>query len=150
MNYVDSLELMFKDGVDNLWRSVNAMPEDKIIWRPAEGSRTARELLEELVSTTVYSISLIHPQENPAKESEDKADLNTKTVAELETEHRSAVVEFLKAVAAFPEEKLSETMDLPWGTMSFFQIISYPYWNLVYHWGQIGYIQTMYGDQEMH
>jgi hypothetical protein len=29
-------------------------------------------------------------------------------------------------------------------------VILSPYWQLVYHTGQVNYIQTLYGDRELH
>jgi hypothetical protein len=40
---------------------------------------------------------------------------------------------------------------MPWGAkMTFAELLFLNYWNLVYHQGQIAYIQTLYGDREMH
>jgi hypothetical protein len=33
--------------------------------------------------------------------------------------------------------------------MTFEDCIAYIYWNTAYHWGQLMYVQTMYGDKEM-
>ena len=129
MTYADTLEKLVSDALESLWRSVKAMPEDKLTWRPEAECRTALELLEELAMTTAYCAKLIELKKNP--------------------EMPEGVAAYLAAVKAFPEAELSETIDLPWGKNTFFQTISYPYWNLVYHWGQINYIQTMYGDKQM-
>jgi len=146
LDSVDALKMMFDDGVDSLWRTIKAMPADKLDWRPAEGTRTTREILEELVMTTPFSAELIHTMKVPEM-AEQKY---PQDIAELEKMYRASVDDFIKAVREFPEDKLQEKMDLPWGAMTFFQMITYPYWNLMYHWGQISYLQTMYGDKEMH
>ena len=47
-------------------------------------------------------------------------------------------------------------MDLPFGpggsmqTFTVAELTEYPRWNANYHQGQIGYIQTLYGDRDMH
>ncbi|MBU6389891.1 hypothetical protein KGQ71_05255, partial [Patescibacteria group bacterium] len=101
-----------------------------------------------LVYTTTYSAELIRSQKNPEMPESGKE--ISMTVKDLEAAHREAVEEYLRAVRQFPEGNLHDTIKLPWGEMNFLQIIFYPYWNLVYHWGQISYLQTMYGDKEMH
>ena len=98
--------------------------------------------------TTEYSIDLVKNQAAPGM-STGFPD-QPKDLAELEEKHRKAAKELAAAVAAFPAEKLSDELELPWGTMSFLQCIGYAYWNMMYHYGQIGYIQTMYGDTEFH
>jgi hypothetical protein len=42
---------------------------------------------------------------------------------------------------------------LPWNAdakMTTADMMFFPYWNLVYHVGQINYIQLLLGDTEMH
>ena len=148
MNYEDVLEVMFEDGLDSLWRGVKAMPEDKLDWQPSPEARTVRQLLEEVVMTTAYSAKLVLQQKDPGMSEEGGED--PKSLADMENAHRANVKEFMAAVREFPEAKLQDSIELPWGTMTFLQVITYPYWNLMYHWGQISYLQTMYGDKEMH
>lgn len=148
MNYVDALEAWMDNGTNDLWRNVKAMPEDKLTWKAAETSRTARELIEELVYVMPYNITVAKTLQEPKGEMDTS--LGDKSLAELEKQHRAYIKEFIAAVREFPEEKLHEKMTLPWGEMFYLDILSYPYWNLMYHIGQIAYIQTLYGDKEMH
>ena len=47
-------------------------------------------------------------------------------------------------------------MELPFGPggsmkpFTIAEMADYPRWNFTYHLGQIGYIQTLYGDNAMH
>ena len=148
MDYVTSLELMMKDGVDSLWRTVRAMPDDKLDWRPEETARTTRELLEEIVTTLPWNMDFVKTQKAP--EWHDSSTDKKMTLEELEKTHRDYVTKFMAVVKEFPEKDLQKSNELPWGKMTFFDVIMYPYWNMIYHWGQISYLQTMYGDKEMH
>ena len=59
----------------------------------------------------------------------------------------------LMAISDFPEGKLDEEITLPFGggmTMTMADLLGLPYWNTVYHLGQINQIQLMLGDREMH
>jgi uncharacterized damage-inducible protein DinB len=49
------------------------------------------------------------------------------------------------AIKATPDEDLGIEVMMPWGPMTLAQIISYPYWNMSYHEGQINYIASMLG-----
>ena len=147
MDYSQAFAELLKDGADNLWRAVNAMPAEKLDWRPAADARTAREVLEEIVSVNPYIIGLLKEQKNPAEMEQPEL---SKDMDELEKLHRRLLVDLSKAIADFPADKLHDTIDLPWGNQSFLQVIAYSYWNLMYHYGQIAYIQTMYGDKEVH
>jgi uncharacterized damage-inducible protein DinB len=147
MNYYDVLSKELAVGTEDLWRNVGAMPADKLTWKPAETSRTAQELIEEIVSATVYNTAVL-----TTKTSADDAWVSVagKSLKELEQLQRAGVAEFLAAVKEFPESEYTEQITLPWGAMTYFDVMSYNYWNLMYHIGQIAYIQTLYGDKEMH
>lgn len=55
----------------------------------------------------------------------------------------------LKAIRAFPAERLEEKVVEPWGYETNFQdLVMYQYWNTVWHTGQIAYIQTLLGDKQ--
>lgn len=149
MNYAEVLSEQLQQGVDSVWRTVKAMPTEKLDWRPEESARTTRELMEELLNTTIYSIKLVEAQKYPGDDA-FPTEAAPKDLAELEKAHRASVEAYLKVLKTFPESKLEEKLDLPWGNSTFFHTLNYPYWNLIYHWGQISYLQTMYGDKETH
>ena len=55
----------------------------------------------------------------------------------------------IKAIRAFPSERLAEAVTEPWGyETSFLDLVMYQYWNTVWHTGQIAYIQTLLGDRK--
>lgn len=148
MTYAEALSKMMEDGTESLWRNVAAMPEDKISWKPEETSRSTRELLEELANTLGYTTACLAAKDEP----KDFAwgDLSAKSLQELEEMHRMEVKKFCEQNASLSDEDLAVMVTLPWGHMSLLQVSSYAYWNLMYHLGQIAYIQTLYGDKEMH
>jgi hypothetical protein len=56
-------------------------------------------------------------------------------------------------IRAFPESDLNDTIHLPFfggRDFTFESIMGVFLWNLNYHYGQIAYIQTLYGDHSMH
>jgi hypothetical protein len=53
------------------------------------------------------------------------------------------------AIIAFPEAEMNDEITLPWGTYTLAAVMGFPAWNLNYHFGQINYIQTLYGDFSM-
>ena len=147
MEYSEAFIKGLEDGVDSLWRSVEAMPEDKLDWKPSETARSTREILGEVATITGQTAqAMIDVKFDMTGEGggEKPTDL-----VELEKVHREGVELYKKAIKGFPEAELATEMDLPWGKMSWLDVITYVYWNTEYHWGQINYIQTMYGDQEM-
>jgi hypothetical protein len=56
-------------------------------------------------------------------------------------------------VLAMPDERLAETKWLPFNggrDHTYLEMLEYPRWNATYHLGQVAYIQTLYGDREIH
>ena len=61
----------------------------------------------------------------------------------------SSTQALVAAVRGFPEDKLSETIVLPFGpgmTKTFAQMFEMPNWNMAYHEGQINYIKNLYEE----
>ena len=54
------------------------------------------------------------------------------------------------AIAKQDDSVLGKTFELPFGTFPGAVIISIPAWNMIYHAGQINYVQRLYGDIEFH
>jgi uncharacterized damage-inducible protein DinB len=147
MTHVDALELWFNDGMGDLWRNVRAMPDEKLDWKPSETSRSARELMEEIVSVMPYNIGVLKEQKSPEMAWDDT---KNKSIDQLEAELTKTSADFFAVARAFPEEMLMEDVVLPWTTLKFVEMMAYPYWNMMYHIGQITYIQTLYGDEDIH
>jgi hypothetical protein len=77
-------------------------------------------------------------------------DTKNKSIDQLEAELTKTSADFFAVARAFPEEMLMEDVVLPWTTLKFVEMMAYPYWNMMYHIGQITYIQTLYGDEDIH
>ena len=73
------------------------------------------------------------------------------TVGDAEKCLREGTAKLLTMIREMPDDKLAEKIDLPWGvTWTLAEVANMHDWNLVYHVGQINYIQTLLGDFEMH
>ncbi|RYG43097.1 hypothetical protein EON79_17645 [bacterium] len=76
-----------------------------------------------------------------------------KTVEDCEAVCLEKLPALFEAILAIPDEKFKETRWLPFQggrDFTFEEMMDYPRWNFNYHLGQIGYIQTLYGDMEDH
>jgi hypothetical protein len=56
----------------------------------------------------------------------------------------------MDAIQSVSEDQTAEEIQTPWGGYSLARCCLHAYWNMVYHEGQINYIQTLYGDFEEH
>ena len=68
------------------------------------------------------------------------------TLARLE---RSGA-ELVAAILAISDEDTADVIATPWEEYSVADCCLHAYWNMVYHEGQINYIQTLYGDTDEH
>ena len=48
-------------------------------------------------------------------------------------------------IRSVQDEDLGIEIQMPWGPFTLAQILSYPYWNMSYHEGQINYIASILG-----
>lgn len=54
------------------------------------------------------------------------------------------------AIGKLDESALGQTFDVGFGKFPGAMVVSIPAWNMIYHCGQVNYIQTLYGDKEFH
>jgi hypothetical protein len=94
-----------------------------------------------------YNIGVLKEQKSPEMAWDDT---KNKSIDQLEAELTKTSADFFAVARAFPEEMLMEDVVLPWTTLKFVEMMAYPYWNMMYHIGQITYIQTLYGDEDIH
>jgi hypothetical protein len=142
-----------REASEGLARSLRAMPAEKTTWKPLDVGRDAVDQAVECAGFNLLGAKCLTTREDPkidlAAFEQMKAENNTpeKALALLDR----ATTSLVAAIEAFPPEHLDDTVTMPWGMkMTFAELLFLNYWNLVYHQGQIAYIQTLYGDREMH
>lgn len=142
--------------VEALFSTVKAMPADKLDWKPMGKGRSALDQVRECaqaptwVSTLLEKRQFVVDQERYQEMVEERSGWDLESCERLCRENTAALV---KAIESFPEEDMMKTIAVPLGDnleWSFLDIMNLHYWNTVYHIGQINYIQTLYGDKEMH
>jgi hypothetical protein len=136
-------------------RSLAAMPPDRQTWRPLNEGRSALEQVQECIAINYWVADMLTSRAVPPLDREQ----HEKLVAEYADAEkaRTGIVASATVVSAaiesFPPEHLDDTLEMPFQpgmVQSFAQILLMAYWNMAYHNGQINYVQTLYGDREMH
>jgi hypothetical protein len=56
-----------------------------------------------------------------------------------------AIPKVVETIGKTHDSDLGIEIEMPCGAMTLEQIVSYPYWNMCYHEGQINYIASMLG-----
>ena len=144
-----------RESAKSLIRIVNATAPDKIEWSPLNEGRTVLDMVQECVVISVLSQDTFSKCVQPEFDFElfgkmqAQYDTIEKAIAALETNSEALA----KILEVFPEDKLGVTIHLPFGpgmTKTFAEFMMMPVHNMIYHYGQINYIQTLYGDKDMH
>jgi uncharacterized damage-inducible protein DinB len=148
MTASDFLAHLLRKQTDGLFEAVRELPADKLDWKPAPESRSALDQLQEIA--TVFdgipdAITNRKLDFSPEKMAEWQAKRQQLTNLEaLEKMARAAtdrLIEFAKTVK--PEE-WNDPVEMPWpGDFRVADLLSYHYWNMAYHQGQIYYIGTL-------
>ncbi len=139
-------------------RSAPFVPSEKRNWSPMGAARTTVDMVQECCEAmeifTNYMKTGQMPQLTPevfAKRTEAIKKSPPK-LEELFPRLQKSTEEYAQTIEKFPAEKLTQMVTSPFGgqQMPLIQLVSLPAFNLIYHWGQINYVQSMLGDMEMH
>lgn len=127
---------------------------DKATWSPLDEGRTALDQVAEcaLISGAMVDVLKVFkmPDFTPEMMEEferSKAALDVDGAIAKLRENTAALCDVIRAV---PDSELGNQMKFwgpePWLISS---VLNYHNWNMVYHIGQLNYIQTLYGDKTM-
>ncbi|MDQ2985282.1 MAG: hypothetical protein M3R13_01005 [Armatimonadota bacterium] len=140
------------------FKYAKAVSAERLEWKPLDEGRSTLDICRELAMCPEWAESIISGQEMPEWNEETIAAVKTqqeqwKTVEDCETECNRRMESLFAMYRDMPDERLTETKWLPYdGGRDFTmpEMMEYPRWNFNYHLGQIAYLQTLYGDREMH
>jgi hypothetical protein len=158
MRIQDLVVIMTEGATHSLFDYVRAMPEDKLRWKPAGGSRHALDILQECAQSPTWSATIAENRRWPdfdpdERERRRKERQEWDTIDKCEQVIRENNKKLFAVVRDFPDSELDTKIDLPFEEgmqLTLAQILMGQYWNLTWHIGQIAYIQTMYGDMNMY
>jgi hypothetical protein len=140
--------------VDGLIRNVKAMPDDKVSWQPLDAGRSGLDQLQEcaIICGMATAVLKAHafPADFQAEYGRQMAEIDTIDRAVTRLKENSAALEL--TILALPDADLEKTVSMPWSPepSTLAELLFMNYWNTVYHIGQVSYVQTLYGDKEMH
>jgi len=149
---------MTMEALIGLFRAARNVPEDKRDWVPMGAARSVNAQLAECVVSPEVQSKLINgePEESimeayhaNIERIQEISALPFDDMYEIARFSYEALGEIIRLVL---DEDLEDRFQLPFnGGMDATRadLIFIPYWNLVYHTGQINYIQLLLGDTEM-
>ena len=147
-----------KAAAAEAFKCAKATASDKIDWAPMDNGRSVLDQCRELAMCPTWAKAIIANEPMPEPTEEGLAAMRAeqeqwKTVEDCEAECNKRLETLFDLYRNMPDEQLAETKWLPYdGGRDFTmpEMMDYPRWNFNYHLGQIAYIQTLYGDKDMH
>ena len=158
MSYQDNIITATENAIESIFRSARAMPAEKIDWSPLAEGRTVLDLLQECAATPLWFVQMITLRKFPDMTPEDmakgrEARKQWATIDECEKVCKVNSAKLYDAMRAVSEADFMIIVHVPFGggmDMPLMGVMTAHHWNLTYHLGQVNYIQTLYGDKEMH
>jgi len=152
----DFLIQLTREQIDALFRNARALPPERLEWRPMDQGRSALDQVRECTAIPRLLSRILRERAfNVEREEMDalRAEWATWSLDEAEKVGRKETEEFVQLLASLDEETLETSIPVPiFGgrERTLLEIAATHAWNLIYHNGQIAYIQTLLGDREMH
>lgn len=159
MRYQTMLINRTREAVETLFRNARAVPADKIDWVPMGDARTVLSMLQECAYAPNHFIPILETKQTPASMTPDSYKesfvirAQWTTIDECEKVCKENTERMLAIIDAMTDEDMEIIVPLPYGrgmNKSLADLANMHLANLIYHNGQIAYIQTMLGDREMH
>jgi len=133
-----------------LAHTVSAMPEERLDWHPSADaqskSRSALDLISECITVNRECAARLRG-ETPPPRGEGRPFSNGQ---EAQTQVQESANDLAASVAALDEEGWNRIHTLPFGPIPATMLVQITTGNMQYHFGQINFIQTLYGDMEFH
>lgn len=152
MRLQDQIVKVTQHALDDVCRAAMAVPADKEDWSPGGNSRSTLSQMREIASTPGVMLAVLNGSGNPKHENQ-KGTKSLDSVEHCVDVARNEFGKICQAIATFPDIRLDDEIRTPFGEdsiMTMADALLLPYWNLVYHLGQINQIQLVLGDLEMH
>lgn len=125
-------------------------PDDRLDWVPMGSAKTPRAIIVECAAGYKWLAAVLRGEEYAAEVwgNAQKGEYPTREV--LGEYVRASEAELLSAIESLTAEQLCERRRVFWGEETVGDLLWTGAWHTNYHVGQLNYIQTLWGDTEMH
>lgn len=155
---IELAKLTANQGMDMFLRNFGKIPEDKLTWKPTPTAKSALQVAAHTAVTNSNFADFIRNRAVPSVDNLNEflertsaAELAITNKDEMEQAFRANTQKFIDALDTLSQEDLELQIDSGQGwSMSMRYIIRMAGWHATLHCGQIDYIQTCYGDQQIY
>jgi hypothetical protein len=136
-------------------RAFSHVPEDKLSWSPSPTARNALQIAAHCAGFSGGFASVIGTGEFPADVDDFLGPIHARiasinTREEAESMLREGIAETVAALDTVQPEQIDAMVITPQGSTPFAFYMTIPAIHLLIHTGQLDYLQTCWGDQEVH
>lgn len=122
-------------------KAARAVPADRQTWKPAPEGKSVQEIVAHVGMANYFFATLICGAEKSMRDVTDY-----QSALQLFEDSKRELQQTIRSLeaAAFEEKRT-----MPWGEVrSVKDLITSPMPHIAYHWGQINYLQMLWGDNQ--
>jgi uncharacterized damage-inducible protein DinB len=158
MDRIEAAKQRAQNGMEMFLRNFSKVPDDRLHW---QATPTAKSALRIAAHTALYAkrfAQMIRERQVPQPENldtwlaaRDAEECAVTTRDSIERIFREGTEELLDAMSTLTEAELDASVDSGQGwSMPMAQVIDLPALHAALHTGQIDFLQTCWGDQEVY
>ena len=148
MDHITAMANQIEWAAKNLAYNLDFVPADKLDWKPAPTANSALEVVGHVLGALNHFLPLITGGDKQSHMVSTPAEITN--VDEAKTQLLNTAADYAQALRSLTPERLSQPIELPFGTLPLGFVASMAVTDLIHHHGQIAYIQTLLGDTESH
>jgi uncharacterized damage-inducible protein DinB len=131
-------------------KTARAIPDDKATWIPTDGdAKSALDVVRHMVEVN-HNIGGFLSGQPVSNEDLNEITAGLSNYAQAIDALESSAQTLTNIIAQSPEESLQEHLNQWLKSGSPGQLMTVGLFHLVYHWGQLSYLQTLWSDGEDH
>lgn len=155
MDLIAQCKTRATNAMDMFLRNLSHVPEDKLTWSPSPTAKSALQIAAHVAGYSGGFASVIRTHEFPANVDDFLGPINARiesieTVQQAEAMLRQGIADTLAALETVQPKQIDSSLETPIGTTPFLFFMTIPSVHLLIHTGQIDYLQTCWGDQEVY
>lgn len=152
--YQDIVAMETLGAAKYLSKLTREMPEERLGWAPLGEGRSALHQVAECAVVADWVANVIERRSTDFLPKDLFGELNKEASSVQDVKEAvSRLIEntgrYVRLVKEFPDEELDNVVPMWTGDQPMWRVLNWHYRNMMYHIGQINYIQTLYGDKEM-
>ncbi len=154
--YINQQTARFSAAAEDLRKTGDGTPQDKVMWAPSESARSTAQILAHCAMANHGFAAFIRGEQILPMDAEEAMKIIHQAGRDVESGEAAlealakSLEDFQATIATVDENALDEMKDSPFGPLPLRFFVEYPAQHMNDHARQIDYIQTIWGDWNNH